>query len=94
MDEEDVEVEENLTYDEFLHIVAKFKAKGKKSYQFLTKAGPEMQQTVFKLLERVWETEAIPDQWYHTTLIQLFKGKGSRLDLSGYRFLHTKQWLP
>ena len=86
--------DENLTYEDFERILSRFRSKGKKSYQFLTKAGPEMLQVVFKLLCRVWESEDIPEQWSDTTLIQLFKGKGSREDLSGYRFLHTKHWLP
>ena len=29
-----------------------------------------------------------------TTLIQLFKGKGSKENLESYRFIHTKDWFP
>ena len=59
--------------DDYEKIVTRFKNKGKKSYQFLTKAGSEMHQTVFKFLAKVWKSEDIPDQWNMTTLTGMVK---------------------
>ncbi len=53
-----------------------------------------MHEAVLNLIHRIWNNEDIPEQWNDTTLIQLYKGKGDREDLSFYRFLHTKLWLP
>ena len=35
-------------------------------------------------------TEKIPEGWKKSTLVQLYKGKGSSSDLTNYRNIHTK----
>ena len=88
------EEEEVLTKSDFNEVIDKLKKGGKVSYNFITKAGQNFKDFVFKICQIIWESEEIPDQWNWTTLIALFKGKGSKHDLNFFRFIHTKMWLP
>ena len=38
----------------------------------------------------VWEKESLPSVWEKSTLIQLYKSKGSRNVLDNYRHIHKK----
>ena len=86
--------EEELSMEDFHKIILHFKKKGKDSYNFITKSGNSLKNTIFTICQKIWESENIPSQWEETTLIQLFKGKGSRENLDFYRFIHSKPWLP
>ena len=74
------EEEEVLTKSDFNEVIDKLKKGGKVSYNFITKAGQNFKDFVFKICQIIWESEEIPDQWNWTTLIALFKGKGSKDD--------------
>jgi hypothetical protein len=80
--------------DDFDKVVKKFEVKRKHSYDFLVKAGPDFKQAVFKLCQRMIENEEFPISFEKTILQQIYKGKGSRTDLSNSRFIHLKEWLP
>ena len=80
--------------EDFDKVVGKFKEKGKKSYDFLVKSGHGFKQAVFKLCKRMIEEEEFPASFELTILQQIYKGKGSKTDLSNSRFIHLKEWLP
>ena len=72
----------------FMKNVKKFKSKGKKSYDFLTKAGSNFQYCMFKFCERMLNEEKFPNQLHDTMLHMIYKGKGAREVLSNNRFIH------
>ena len=53
-----------------------------------------MKYAIINIFKKAWETEALPSSWDKTTIIQLFKGKGSMQDLDMYRNLHLKEMIP
>ena len=93
MEEENVS-ETNVTRDQFEEIVKQIKERNKRSYDFLTKAGPHFQDSVFKLCKRMIKDECFPERFSKTTLYNLWKRKGSREDLNNHRYIHLKDWLP
>ena len=74
--------------------VSKFEYKKKKLYNFLVKAGEEFKEAIYCLCKRILEDEDVPERFFLTQLLQLYKGKGSAQELSNSRFLHLKEWLP
>ena len=79
--------------EDFWSTIAQFRKKNKQSYDFLVLAGDKFQSAIFKLVKRILDYEEIPQMFFKTTLVQLYKGKGSRLELGHSRFLHMKHWL-
>ena len=49
-----------------------------------------MTEALFHLFKHVWSSKTIPDGWKNTNIVQIYKGKHSRQDLSSYRNIHTK----
>ena len=47
--------------------------------------GDEGVDWLTELLNKVWKEEEIPDDWKHSTLIPIFKGKGNILKCGDYR---------
>ena len=94
MMEDTTDQETNITEDDFKETIAKLKKKNKKSYYFLIRAGKQFQDVIFKLCRRMIKEECFLNRIFLTTLYQLWKHKGSRQDLSTYRYLHIKDWLP
>ena len=80
----------DLYWEEYLEALMVLAARNKSVYDDLKRWGPEFKIFVYMLLKRIFETEEIPDQFNETKLQALFKNKGSRKDLSNYRFLHLK----
>ena len=68
--------------------------KRKQSYDFIVKAGQGFKNAVYRLCKRIIENEEIPACFELTILQQIYKGKGSKTDLSNSRFIHLKDWLP
>ena len=60
----------------------------------LLSAGESFQCAIFRLFKYIWENEKRPGQWKITEIIQLFKGKGELNDLSNYRHIHLKDFIP
>ena len=58
------------------------------------KAGKCLKPALLNLCKAVWRTERLPKSWSKTSLVQLFKGKGSRGVLDNYRHLHMKDEFP
>ena len=82
----------SLTRDVFDKVLEKIKEKGKKMFNSLNKAGDKYKDAIFKYMKRIFDNEEIPTQFSETTLIAIWKGKGSPLDLNMSRFIHEKAW--
>ena len=87
--EDDIEFSRDI-FDNSLKAV---KAKHKK-YEFILKSGNSAQESLFKLYGLVWNSENFPSMWRDTTIIQLYKGKGKKEELSNQRNIHTKLEIP
>ena len=83
----------DLYWEEYLEALKVLAARNKSVYEDLKRWGPEFKIFVYMLLKRIFETEDIPQEFIETKLQALYKNKGSRKDLSNYRFLHLKTGL-
>ena len=62
----------------FSFIILKFRKSGKQNYHFFTRAGVKFQNTVFKLIQRMFTEEKFPVVFQNTTLHMIPKSnKGS-----------------
>ena len=62
--------------------------------KFIIKGGTALHNAIIHLFSIVWRTEAIPDSWINTELVQLWKGKGDKNSMLSQRFLHIKDCVP
>ena len=64
-----------------------FKAPGADglSYWALVWAGEGLVSVLRSLYGAVWRTQALPEQWLHSNVTYLYKGKGSKREMSNYR---------
>ena len=86
----DIEVEE-ISLEMFNQCLQDlWKKKGNKN-DFLMRSGNDMKSALLSICNSVWKREEIPRNWQKTTLIQIFKGKGSFQDLKNWRNLHIKE---
>ena len=81
-------------FETFKYNINKFKVKGKKNYNFLTKAGEKFQNIVYKMCRQMFEVEQFPDSFSETTLHMLWKGKGRPEMLEHNRFIQCNEWWP
>ena len=65
--------------------------KNPKKYEFILKGGKSLIDALFYLFQKVWSSENIPAGWKKSSIVQLYKGKGSTVDLNNYRNIHTKE---
>ena len=79
------------TFDDMLK---KFKLSGKRTYDFITKAGEEFQLIMFRLSQKMIQNENFPSDFKYTILNMIYKGTGKREILSNNRFIHCKEWFP
>ena len=45
---------------------------------------------IYELFSKVWKYEVVPDGWFNSTLVQLYKGKGSINELNNMGYIHIK----
>ena len=83
-----------ITTLDFDTVVKQFQLKNKRGYDFLVKAGEGFKKSVYKLCKRMIEQEKFPVIFEKTILQQIYKGKGSKIELENSRFIHDKDWLP
>ena len=69
-------------------------AKDADKYRFILKAGQGFKNCLFKLFQKVRDTESKPGQWRNTIIIQLYKSKGQLSDYNNMRNIHTKEAVP
>ena len=77
MDERVEDDVENLTEEMFNKALREIWMKKGKKYEFTIKGGYDMKNALFHLFQKVWSEEVIPYRWTKTTLLQLWKRKGS-----------------
>ena len=73
-------------------VTQKIKEKDKKVYNMFNRAGSCYKRAIFQYMSKLICLEEIPRAFTKTTLIQLWKKKGSALDLNMMRFLHMRPW--
>ena len=71
--DEQTNSETNITKDQFKEVVKQLKDRNKRSYDFLTKAGAEFQDSFLKLCKRMIGDESFPARFCKTTLYNLWK---------------------
>ena len=70
-----------LPMDVFENSMKELEKKNKEKYAFILKGGNDFKQALYKLFSLVWNLEEKPDQWRNTLIVQLFKGKGEKMNL-------------
>ena len=78
----------------FDKVLKKMELKGKRCYDMLAKADKEWKEAIFLVLRAMFKVGKFPTAFGKTILSQLYKGKGSRADLSSYRYIHLKSSIP
>ena len=81
-----------LNQPTFNKVVEKIRKKRKKVYILFTKAGDSYKQALFEYMKKLIEYEGVPSCFLKTSLTQIWKKKGSALDLNNMRFIHMRQW--
>ena len=76
----------------FKKVTEKIKLKNKTLYNLFNKAGAEYKDAIFLFMAKLIKTEKIPKCFLNTSLTQIWKKKGSALDLNNMRFIHTRHW--
>ena len=81
-----------LNQSTFNKVIEKIRKKRKKVYILFTKAGDSYKQALFEYMKKLIEYEGVPSCFLKTSLTQIWKKKGSALDLNNMRFIHMRQW--
>ena len=81
---------DELPLDTFNSIVEKMKSKPGHKYDFLVKGGEGLKRTLLDLFYIIWREEKLPEGWTDSTVIQLFKQRGSLNQLKNFRHIHDK----
>ena len=81
-----------LDWETYLKVCTKIKQKNKNMYKTFNKAGDKYKFALFLYMKKLIALEQIPSTFWLTTLIQIWKKKGSALDLNNMRFIHMRMW--
>ena len=73
-------------------VCEKIKTKNKNMFKFFNKSGHQYKGSIFRLMEKLIQLEEIPFKYGATSLIPIWKKKGSALDLNNMRFIHMRHW--
>ena len=92
--EERLEDEISYSEDMFREAMKSVAKKGGKKYDFILKGGTSLHNALNKLFKVVWEEEKLPDSWRETMIVQIYKGRGLKSDLSNIRHIHTRSQAP
>ena len=80
--EADNKDQDKLEFSTYETVLKRLTLKDKKMYKHITKAGEQFQIAMFKYYEPLINLELVPETYNYTKLFGLWKGKGSKLDLS------------
>ena len=64
--------------------------RGKRMFDLLDKSGDKYKEAIFWYMKKIISTETTPLAFSYTTLIPIWRKKGSALDLNMMRYVHTK----
>ena len=81
-----------LTYKMYEKVTKKIKDKNKKMYELYNRAGDGYKGVTYEYMKKLIKSEQVPTSFLDTYLTQLWKGKGSALDLNNMRFIHMRFW--
>ena len=76
----------------YYKVLKRIKEKGKRMFDLLNKSGEKYKEVIFWYMKKIISTETTPIAFSYTTLIPIWKKKGSALDLNMMRYVHTKIW--
>ena len=76
----------------FDKVCKKIKLKNKNLYNLFNRAGEDYKEAIFEYMAKLIKTESIPKSFLNTSLTQIWKKKGSALDLNNMRFIHMRHW--
>ena len=82
-----------FTFRDYLKIVKKVYVKKKPMFNTFMDSSAKYKVMIFWLLKRIYEEETIPESFFDTELVALFK-KGDQKDPGNYRYLQLKKDLP
>ena len=91
--ETDIPDFKQLTMEDYIAVLNQIYIKKKPMFQMFIESSPRFKVMIFWLLKLIYEQEEIPESFFLTSLIALFK-KGEISDPNNYRFIHIKEWLP
>ena len=89
MDDKD---EWELTHELYDKVTKKIQEKNKKMFDLYNKAGDDYKYAIYQYMKKLIKSEDVPRVFLDTTLTQIWKGKGSALDLNNMRFIHMRFW--
>ena len=81
-----------LNESTFKKVLNKIKEKNKNLYKLFIKSGDLYKKAIFLYMKRLIKEEKVPYSFKETSLTQIWKGKGSPLDLNQMRFIHMRGW--
>ena len=73
-------------------VTDKIKAKNKNVFNLFNRSGPAYKEAIFRLMAKLIQKEEVPREYIKTSLFQIWKKKGSALDLNNMRFVHLRCW--
>ena len=73
-------------------VCKKIKDKNKNMFKSFNNAGNKYKDALYLYMKKIIELENIPSKFWLTELIQIWKKKGSPLDLNNFRFIHMRSW--
>ena len=76
----------------YYKVLKRIKEKGKRMFDLLNRSGDKYKEVIFWYMKKIISTENTPIAFSYTTLIPIWKKKGSALDLNMMRYVHTKIW--
>ena len=82
-----------LTMRDYLKILDKVYTKKKEMFSSFLDSSPKFKVMIYWLLKKIYEDEEIPESFFDTELMALFK-KGDQKDPGNYRFLQLKKDIP
>ena len=79
-----------LTADMFEETYSRLAKKSPDKYESIFNARNSLKQALYNVCQAAWSSEMLPLSWSQSTLIQLYKGNGSKHELKNHRFIHLK----
>ena len=93
MNQREYREDEELEYVDFERVIEKIRLNNKNVYRDFMKAGSSFKRAIFHFYNMCYVQEKMPESFYDTELLKLYKGKGVRAELKSNRFIHLKGWM-
>ena len=93
MAQKEFKEDEELDREDFERVIEKIKLNNKNVYRDFMMAGSKFKNAIFHFYSMCYKQEKMPESFYETELLKLYKGKGVRSELKSNRFIHLKGWM-